>query len=97
VTAPVRRLITGTRKLAAGALTTRVQPGGVREITELAHAFNHMAEQLSASEQTVRSYQVKLEDRVAERTRQLKHLAHHDPLTDLPNRRQLFSYLNTTV
>lgn len=97
VTAPVRRLIAGTRKLAAGALTTRVQPGGVREMDELAHAFNHMAEQLCASEQTVRSYQAKLEDRVAERTRQLRHLAHHDPLTELPNRRQLFSHLNNTV
>ena len=97
VAVPVRRLITGTRKLASGTLTTRVPAGGVREIDELAHAFNHMAEQLSVSQQTVRSYQAKLEDRVAERTRQLKHLAHHDPLTDLPNRRQLFSYLNATV
>ena len=97
VAVPVRRLISGTRKLAAGALDTRVPAGGVREIDELARAFNHMAEQLSGSEQTVRSYQAKLEDRVAERTRQLRHLAHHDPLTDLPNRRQLFSYLNTTV
>ena len=97
VTWPVRRLIVGTRKLAGGALATRVPPGGVREIDELAHAFNHMAEQLCASELTVRSYQAKLEDRVAERTRQLRHLAHHDPLTELPNRRQLFVYLNTAV
>ena len=97
VAVPVRRLINGTRRLAAGTLTTRVPAGGVREIDELSRAFNHMAEQLSASEQTVRSYQAKLEDRVAERTRQLRHLAHHDPLTELPNRRQLFAYLNATV
>jgi diguanylate cyclase (GGDEF)-like protein len=97
VTAPVRQLIVGTRKLASGVLETRVSPRGVRELNELAHAFNHMAEQLASSEQTVRSYQAKLEDRVAERTRQLRHLAHHDPLTELPNRRQLFSYLNTAV
>jgi diguanylate cyclase (GGDEF)-like protein len=97
VAVPVRRLIKGTRKLAAGALGTRVPSGGVRELDELANAFNHMAEQLSASEQTVRTYQARLEDRVAERTRQLRHLAHHDPLTELPNRRQLFAYLNATV
>jgi len=97
VTAPVRRLIAVTRRLAAGASHVRVPAGGVRELNELAQAFNHMAEQLAASQQTVRSYQAKLEDRVAERTRQLRHLAHHDPLTELPNRRQLFDYLNATV
>lgn len=97
VIAPVRRLIAGTRELAAGTLATRVPPGGVRELDELAQAFNQMAEQLAASQQTVRSYQLKLEDRVAERTRQLRHLAHHDPLTELPNRRQLFTWLNAAV
>jgi diguanylate cyclase (GGDEF)-like protein len=97
VAVPVRRLIAGTRKLAAGTLTVRVPEGGVRELDELAHSFNHMAEQLHASQQTVRSYQSKLEDRVAERTRQLRHLAHHDPLTELPNRRQLFDHLSTVV
>jgi diguanylate cyclase (GGDEF)-like protein len=97
VVVPVRRLIAGTRKLAGGTLTARVPEGGVRELDELAHAFNQMAEQLYASQQIVRSYQSKLEDRVAERTRQLRHLAHHDPLTELPNRRQLFSHLSAVV
>ncbi len=97
VTVPVRRLTQGTRELASGALATRVPRGGVRELDELAQAFNHMAERLAASEQTVRNYQQQLERRVAERTRQLRHLAHHDPLTDLPNRRQLFSFLIAAI
>ncbi|HKZ73631.1 MAG TPA: EAL domain-containing protein [Steroidobacteraceae bacterium] len=97
VTLPVRRLMDGTRKLASGALATRVPRGGMRELDELAASFNHMAEQLAESEQVVRSYQARLEDRVAQRTRQLRHLAHHDPLTELPNRRQLFSYLNAAI
>jgi diguanylate cyclase (GGDEF)-like protein len=94
---PVRRLMEGTRRLAAGALGTRVPRGGMRELDELAASFNHMAAQLAESEQVVRSYQARLEDRVAQRTRQLRHLAHHDPLTELPNRRQLFSYLNAAI
>ena len=97
VSVPVRRLTAGTRKLASGALATRVPRGGVRELDELARAFNQMAERLAASEQTVRTYQAQLESRVAERTRQLRYLAHHDPLTDLPNRRQLFGFLNAAI
>ncbi|MGQ0833403.1 MAG: putative bifunctional diguanylate cyclase/phosphodiesterase [Gammaproteobacteria bacterium] len=97
VTLPVRRLMEGTRRLASGALATRVPRGGTRELDELAASFNHMAEQLAESEQVVRSYQARLEDRVAQRTRQLRYLAHHDALTELPNRRQLFSYLNAAI
>ena len=35
--------------------------------------------------------------RLAERTRQLKELAQHDPLTGLPNRRELFTLLNAAI
>ncbi len=35
--------------------------------------------------------------RLAERTRQLKELADHDPLTGLPNRRELFALLNAAI
>ncbi len=94
ITWPVRRLTVGTRKLAAGDLTTRVKPGGAREIEELAHAFNHMADELAEAERAVKSYQAHLEHRVEQRTQQLQHLAEHDPLTNLPNRRQLFRRLD---
>lgn len=40
VTAPVRRLTEATRRLAAGAVRTRVVRGGVRELDTLAEAFN---------------------------------------------------------
>jgi diguanylate cyclase (GGDEF)-like protein len=97
ITRPVRRLIAGTRSLASGALETRVPGGGVRELDELAAAFNHMGEQLAGSQEAVRSQQLELEMRVEERTRQLHHLAHHDPLTELPNRRQLFAHLQAAL
>ncbi|HEX6571618.1 MAG TPA: EAL domain-containing protein [Steroidobacteraceae bacterium] len=94
ITRPVRRLTEGTRKLAAGDLATRVHPGGAREIEELAQAFNHMAGELAEAERAVKSYQAHLEHRVEQRTQQLRHLAEHDPLTGLPNRRQLFRRLD---
>jgi diguanylate cyclase (GGDEF)-like protein len=94
ITWPVRRLTAGTRRLAAGDLATRVARGGAIEIDELAHAFNHMATELADAERAVKTYQAQLEQRVEQRTLQLRHLAEHDPLTNLPNRRQLFQRLN---
>ncbi|MBL8266508.1 putative bifunctional diguanylate cyclase/phosphodiesterase [Steroidobacter sp.] len=97
VTAPVRRLTEATRRLAAGAVRTRVVRGGVRELDTLAEAFNQMAEQLQQAQNAVRVHQLELEARVDERTRELNHLAHHDPLTDLPNRRHLLAHLEEAL
>ncbi|RPI13323.1 MAG: EAL domain-containing protein [Lysobacterales bacterium] len=97
ITWPIRRLTAGARRLAAGDLTTRVRPGGASEVDALARTFNRMAEELDAAERAVRSYQAQLEQRVTERTQQLQHLAEHDPLTNLPNRRQLFQYLSDRI
>ncbi|MEY2919393.1 MAG: hypothetical protein RL261_698 [Pseudomonadota bacterium] len=97
ITWPVRRMTAGTRRLAAGDLSARVPRGGARELDELAQAFNHMASELDQSERAVRTYQAQLEQRVEERTLQLRHLAEHDPLTNLPNRRQLLQHLNQSI
>ena len=97
ITWPVRRLTAGARRLAAGDLSTRVRGGGASEVDELAQAFNQMASELDDAERAVRSYQAQLEARVEERTMQLRHLAEHDPLTNLPNRRQLFQRLNQMI
>lgn len=97
VTAPVRRLTEATRRLAGGAVRTRVLRGGVRELDTLAEAFNQMAEQLQQAQNAVRVHQLELEARVDERTRELNHLAHHDPLTDLPNRRHLLAHLEDAI
>jgi len=97
VTAPVRRLTEATRRLAGGAVRTRVVRGGVRELDTLAEAFNQMAEQLQQAQNAVRVHQLELEARVNERTSELNHLAHHDPLTDLPNRRHLLAHLDEAI
>ena len=97
VTRPVRDLTQATRRVASGIVRTRVARGGAQELDALAAAFNQMAEQLEHAEGEVRAYQAELETKVDERTRELKHLAHHDPLTQLPNRRQLFAHLESSI
>src|SRR5450432_369912 len=56
-----------------------------------------MVEQLADAHAVARSYQEQLEAKVDMRTRELRHLAEHDPLTQLPNRRQLFMHLTAAI
>jgi diguanylate cyclase (GGDEF)-like protein len=93
VTGPITRLIHATRRLAGGDEAARAARGGARELDQLASAFNEMAGRLSEAQRTMRSDQIRLEERVIERTQQLQHLAYHDTLTQLPNRRHLFQHL----
>jgi diguanylate cyclase (GGDEF)-like protein len=97
VIVPVRRMRTATRQLAAGGAGVQIKRGGIRELDDLALSFNQMAEQLSRAQAATRSNQEQLEAKVELRTRELQHLAEHDPLTQLPNRRQLFTYLNAAI
>ncbi|HEY6515300.1 MAG TPA: EAL domain-containing protein [Steroidobacteraceae bacterium] len=89
ISLPVRRLTAATRRLAGGDRGVRAPRGGSAEIDELAESFNTMADRIAQAEADLRAHQAELERHVAERTQQLHHLAHHDPLTQLPNRRQL--------
>jgi diguanylate cyclase (GGDEF)-like protein len=93
ISLPVRRLTVAIRSMASGNRDARAPRGGSAEIDELAESFNTMADHISSAEAKLRAHQVELERHVAERTRQLHHLAHHDPLTQLPNRRQLSARL----
>ena len=97
VVGPVRRIRSATLKIAGGETGARVKRGGIRELDDLAISFNLMAEQLADAKATARNYQEQLEARVKLRTRELRHLAEHDPLTLLPNRRQLFAHLKAAV
>jgi diguanylate cyclase (GGDEF)-like protein len=72
----------------------RVPGGGIKELDTLGAGFNRMAAQLAVARDMTRDYQQRLEEKVEQRTRQLQHLAEHDPLTHLPNRRQLFVLLD---
>jgi len=97
VIGPVRQLQAATRHLQEGKLDARVTGGGIRELHELGVSFNQMAQRLADARIESEDYQKVLETRVSERTRQLQHLAEHDPLTELPNRRQLFTQLTAAL
>ena len=97
ISRPVRRLTAATRLQAAGDRAARAPRGGSAEIDALAESFNTMAEQIGRAETELRAHQAELERHVADRTRQLHHLAHHDPLTQLPNRRQLAARLGAAL
>ncbi|MGH8130791.1 MAG: putative bifunctional diguanylate cyclase/phosphodiesterase, partial [Steroidobacteraceae bacterium] len=97
VVLPVRRLVQATRHLAQGEPGVIVPRGGIKELDTLAISFNQMAEQLTAAQELARQYHGQLEAKVEERTRQLQHLAAHDPLTRLPNRRQLLTQLQAAL
>jgi diguanylate cyclase (GGDEF)-like protein len=90
---PVRRLTQATRALTLGGHDVRVPPGGSRELDELGQAFNQMAERLAEANVEVSRHQQELEERVRTRTEKLAHLANHDPLSGLPNRRYAFNHL----
>jgi diguanylate cyclase (GGDEF)-like protein len=94
---PIRQFMLTTERLAAGEETARFMRGGIKELDALAVSFNRMAESLAEARGVTRQYQGQLESRVDERTRQLQHLAEHDPLTELPNRRQLVAYLDAAL
>jgi len=97
ISLPVRRLTAATRTFAGGERRARAARGGSAEIDELAESFNTMADHIESAEDQLRAHQTELERRVAERTQQLEHLAHHDPLTQLPNRRKLSAHLEEAL
>ena len=97
VVGPVRRMRAAAHRLANGEARVRVRRGGIRELDDLAVSFNQMAVQLADARTMARNHQEGLEATVTLRTRELRHLAEHDPLTQLPNRRQLFMHLKAAI
>jgi diguanylate cyclase (GGDEF)-like protein len=91
--APMRRLMRAARAVGAGRLDVYVPVRSSDELGLLTHTFNHMTQKLSESQSEVANYQRTLEEKVAQRTRELEvataqayKLAQHDILTGLPNR-----------
>jgi diguanylate cyclase (GGDEF)-like protein len=97
VLGPVRRMLDGSKRLAAGDTHVQLARGGIRELDILAAEFNSMASKLAAAQEASRIHQATLEDKVQERTHKLRRLAEQDPLTSLPNRRHLLSLLHDAI
>jgi diguanylate cyclase (GGDEF)-like protein len=101
---PMRRLIRAARAVGAGRLDVFVPAHSRDELGLLTHAFNHMTARLAESQAEVANYQRTLEDKVAQRTRELEvatahayKLAQHDILTGLPNRSLLNARLRQII
>ncbi len=102
--APMRRLMRAARAVAGGRLDVYVPTRSRDELGLLTHTFNHMTQRLAESQAQVVSYQRTLEEKVAQRTRELEiatahayKLAQHDILTGLPNRSLLNQRLRQII
>ena len=71
VSRPIRVLIRGTQAVAAMDLDRRIEISSSDEFGELARAFDLMRQRLKAALAEINEFTRVLEDRVAERTRQL--------------------------
>ncbi len=94
VTAPIDDLSRRVSQLAGGDFSVRAAVDRQDEIGRLAEAFNRMADELSHKNESLVKLNAELEDRVLDRTRQLKELASKDHLTGLYNRRHLGEVLS---
>ena len=91
--APMKRLMRAARAVGSGRLDIHVPTQSSDELGLLTHTFNHMTQKLAESQAEVAGYQRTLENKVAQRTKELEiatahayKLAQHDILTGLPNR-----------
>jgi diguanylate cyclase (GGDEF)-like protein len=84
---PLHELSRVAGRLAAGDLSARSRVRRDDEMGQLARAFNAMAERVAHREKQIVSMNTQLEERVRQRTRQLREMASRDPLTGLYNRR----------
>jgi two-component system NtrC family sensor kinase len=69
---PVRRLVTGTQKIAGGDFSHRIPLSGNDELTALADSFNRMTESLGRAYAELRDLASTLEQRVEQKTRELQ-------------------------
>lgn len=87
IIAPLRELADVMHLFSHGRLDARAATRRQDEIGRLAAAFNRMADQHQNTHERALQLNSELEQRVAQRTRQLRELASREPLTGLYNRR----------
>ncbi len=83
------------RRFARGDLSARSTTRRHDEIGELAGAFDSMADELARKHNEIVALNADLEERVQQRTRQLRDLASRDALTGLYNRRHFGEVLES--
>jgi two-component system NtrC family sensor kinase len=74
---PVKALKAGTEHLAEGGLGYQIEVDSKDEVGELAHSFNQMSLQLRAANEEIVAWARTLEDRVEQKTLELKRAHEH--------------------
>tara|TARA_B100000508_G_scaffold118233_1_gene98215 strand:- start:17 stop:1411 length:1395 start_codon:yes stop_codon:yes gene_type:complete len=90
---PIRLLMQATEKLASGKAVKNIPVEVNDEIGKLTSSFNSMREQLSQQEKELKAYAQDLK----ESNEHIKHIAYHDALTGLPNRRYFSEYVEKAL
>lgn len=87
VVSPLNELARTARAIACGSMDARAPVRSRDELGQLSASFNTMADRIAATQLDLLQLNSELEERVQQRTRDLKELATKDPLTGLYNRR----------
>ena len=74
---PLRALETGTQRIASGNLGYQIPVQSQDEVGELAQSFNDMSNRLHVAQAEITAWTHTLEDRVEEKTRELKQAHQH--------------------
>jgi two-component system NtrC family sensor kinase len=77
VNRPVKRLIVGTKRVAAGELDYKIRVSSQDELGELASSFNRMTGELKGANCEINDWAKTLESRVEEKTAELKQAHEH--------------------
>ena len=77
VRVPVKRLTDGTQRITQGDLDTHIIVKTSDELGDLAHAFNTMTRSLSTAKENNERWELELEQRIEEKTRELGKVQHH--------------------
>lgn len=88
-TEPIERLVTGIRQFSDGDMSRRISLSGSDELTEVANAFDRMADRVAAQTEELRSQNVTLEEAVKDRTERLEFLLEEARRTEVNRRRLL--------
>ena len=94
IISPLEELSAAMHRFSLGRLDVRSPVRRHDEIGHLALAFNRMADQHERTHQRIVKLNSDLEQRVAQRTKQLRELAARDPVTGLYNRRHFNEMLD---
>jgi two-component system NtrC family sensor kinase len=74
---PLQELETGTRRIASGKLGYQIPVRSQDEVGDLAQSFNQMSNQLQVAQAEITAWARTLEERVDEKTRELKQAHQH--------------------